>query len=418
MIILELNEFNPQLLAEYAEKLELKSIRTILSYSHSEITTEDTEERYGLDPWVQWVNIHTGKTKNQHKIEHLSDIHKLPKSTLQIWEKLYETHNISFNVWGVMNGSTRQHGEDCSFFPDPWTLGVEAHPNQINKLLSLPRFYAKNYLNLMQFKGLRALLETSQYLLAPKNIVNTLQLIPQTLKTAFSTGINSNALFTLFDQLTGQLFLRNAKAGQLNILFLNSVAHLQHNYWTNDKNNKNIELCLRSLDKLFENILELHPDEPIMLLNAFRQIQSYDKNEFLYRQKDTATFLEKAGIRYKSIKQLMTNDAHLSFENQRDLEFAHTQMTHCTIGSQKAFHSEMSEDSLSLFYQFKIWEDLPKNSQITINDQTIPFFEVYSRVVRRTGSHVNKGDAFCKGISLPETLPNHHIFDTIEKHFG
>ncbi|MGH1370493.1 MAG: hypothetical protein ACRBBW_00555 [Cellvibrionaceae bacterium] len=418
MIILELNEFNPDLLAKYADKLNLLAIQEVLSFTHTEITTDDTQERYGLDPWVQWVNLHTGKTKSQHNIEHLSDIHKLSESIPQIWEHVHDKYGVSFNVWGAMNASTRNQGDNCSFFPDPWTLGVDAHPNNINQLLSLPRYYAKNYLNLLQLKGLKAFLATSLYLLKPGNILNTLKLVPQAIAATLNTGLNSNLLFTLFDRLTGDLFLRHAQAGQLNILFLNSVAHLQHNYWTDEENNKDIQLCLKSLDRLLKKVLEEHPKEPLILINAFRQIQSYDKKQYLYRQKDTEEFLVKAGIKHNSIKQLMTNDAHLAFTNLDDLRFAHQQLQESTVNNKPCFHTEIDEASLNLFFQFKIWDDLPESSNMTINGRTIPFFEIYSKVVRRTGSHINVGDAFHRGVQLPEILPNHRFFENIDQHFG
>ncbi len=419
MIIIELNEFNPDLLASYASKLNLSSIHKVLNFKHCVVTTEDTEERFGLDPWVQWVNIHTGKTREEHKIEHLGDIYKLSKDIPQIWEDLLENQDIKYNVWGAMNASSRYRGDaSCSFFPDPWTFGVSAHPEEINKLLALPRFYAKNYLNLKQYEGLKAAISTASYLLSPSNIVSTAKLIPSTAKAITSIGINSNVLFTLFDRLTSSMFLKHVQPSQLNIIFLNSVAHLQHNYWSNVSKNQDIEYCLKSFDLLLGRILEKHPHEPLMLMNAFRQVQSYDKNEFLYRQKDTEDFLNKANITFESVNQLMTNDAHIVFRTAETLEFAAQALEKCTVDGKRAFHIETDGDNLSLFYQFIIWDDLGTESRLSINGKSLLFYDIYRRVVRRTGSHISLGDVFYRGLTLPKTLQNSDIYNHITAHFS
>ena len=53
MLIIELNEFDPNFLREASELLELKNIKKILKLNHSKTTTNEKIEHHGLDPWVQ-----------------------------------------------------------------------------------------------------------------------------------------------------------------------------------------------------------------------------------------------------------------------------------------------------------------------------------------------------------------------------
>ena len=102
----------------------------------------EKEERYGLDPWVQWVSIHTGLPAEEHKIWHLGDTSSL--SNIQIWEKL-SSLGYKTGIWGPMNSRQGNLSNNLFYFPDPWSFNESAYPKKLNSFLSLPRYYSKNY---------------------------------------------------------------------------------------------------------------------------------------------------------------------------------------------------------------------------------------------------------------------------------
>ena len=57
MIFLEINEFNADLMAKGAETLNANNLRRLLMLKHTETTTDDKFERFGLDPWVHMTLI-------------------------------------------------------------------------------------------------------------------------------------------------------------------------------------------------------------------------------------------------------------------------------------------------------------------------------------------------------------------------
>ena len=47
---------------------KLKNILKLLDFKSSQTISMDEIEHHGLDPWVQWVSIHTGVPHKEHKI--------------------------------------------------------------------------------------------------------------------------------------------------------------------------------------------------------------------------------------------------------------------------------------------------------------------------------------------------------------
>ena len=131
-LLIELNEFNEELLSEGANKLKLRNIKKLLSMQSSETNSADFEEHHGLDPWVQWVSIHTGEPSSVHKIKHLGDITNL--NNTQIWEELGD-YGFSSGIWGAMNASLNNTKGSYFFLPDPWTFSEKAFPSKLNNFL-------------------------------------------------------------------------------------------------------------------------------------------------------------------------------------------------------------------------------------------------------------------------------------------
>ena len=117
MLLLEINEFSPELMRQACSGLKLPHLETLLGLRETHSTTDDKQERFGLDPWVQWVSIHTGKDSSQHQVKHLADLAKLQYP--QIWETLAAA-NYHCGIWGAMNARLQDPHNIDFFLPDPW----------------------------------------------------------------------------------------------------------------------------------------------------------------------------------------------------------------------------------------------------------------------------------------------------------
>ena len=82
------------------------------------LRTTSSESIYeNLEPWIQWVSIHTGLSASEHKIFRLGDINN--SNLKQIFE-IVEAKGYQVSAICPMN--TKNNLKKSKYFiPDPWT---------------------------------------------------------------------------------------------------------------------------------------------------------------------------------------------------------------------------------------------------------------------------------------------------------
>lgn len=420
MILLEVNEFSPDLMRLAAKELNASNLTRLLQMRCSNTTTDDKYERFGLDPWVQWVSIHTGRLSSEHGIKHLGDVPALEHP--QLWETL-SSMGISSGVWGAMNASKGSADKCKFFFPDPWSYSESAFPSDLNNLLDFPRYYSKNYTDLSFIKSFIGIFKAFSFCLRPSIFRAMLPIIPELVKNIYKYRFQEYLLFVLFDLVNASMFsayYRKYKP-EFAVLFLNSLAHLQHHKWTK-KNELSEEMKITFLlfDKLLGIVFSvLEDNQPILVANAFSQYCSFDENEFLYRQKNPEKFLQCVNISFEKVEQAMTNDGHVFFNSVTEAINAVEILENAKIDDVPLFHVDYdASDELKVFFQVAVWKDLEENTILRINGKDIYFFDVFERITRRSGSHLQAGHVFSRGIDLPSDMYNHKIYDFVINHFN
>ena len=72
LLLIELNEINFDIVKKYNLKFNFKFFNKSF---FSQLKKTKSEDDYDLlEPWIQWVSIHTGKSAKEHKIFRLGDI--------------------------------------------------------------------------------------------------------------------------------------------------------------------------------------------------------------------------------------------------------------------------------------------------------------------------------------------------------
>lgn len=420
LLLVALNEFSLELFDFASKAAKLPNLKHLLCQHHSGTWTNDQVERHGLDPWVQWVSIHTGQDSATHNIRHLGDVPNL--STPQLWEKLSD-HGLTSGIWGAMNAS-RNNAKNCKFFlPDPWTFSEKAHPTKLNRLLALPRYYAKNYLDASKRELLKSLLDLTGFILSqPLLLMKLLRISPLAFKGIFQFGLKNHVLFSIFDLISTEIFLhyREREKPDFSLLFLNSIAHMQHNIWCETGTlDARCLYSLRVVDKIIGRINNSAAGDEVWVMNALTQVNVVStKNEILYRQMNPADFLTSMGISYLRVEQLMTNDGHIFFEHVEDAIIAKEILKQAEIASKAMFDVEYSTQTpCKLFFQLDIWDPLPRDAKFTLGNKQHPFFEHFEAVTKRTGEHIQSGDVFSTSTLLPPQLFNHEIHNEILKFY-
>tara|TARA_B100001057_G_C22863269_1_gene955481 strand:+ start:2086 stop:3423 length:1338 start_codon:yes stop_codon:yes gene_type:complete len=435
LLAIYLNEFNPEYLLKGAKKYKCKSILKILKFEKVNTYTKDQKQNYNLDPWVQSVSINTGKPSTKHRILKLGQ--PIDKNLVQIWDKLSK-NKISCSVWGAMNSKFKKNKFIDYYFPDPWNFRDTTWPKHLISLFYLPNYYAKNYLkiSLLKFFNLSILFIFTLFL--NSKITNLLKDILFSLKIFFKKGIKNFILFFLYDLIFLNLFKysRLKKKSSFSMIFLNSIAHYQHNNW-NEKDNE--KFFFSYVEKIFLNILILKKEfKSIIIFNGFTQKKI--KPQYLLRPKNPRKFLSEF-IKFKKLEQDMTNGGFIFFNDKKDKDNAFKILNNLHCFQKKIFDLKKYKNN-SIFYKINL------KSKTSFNKSNLKFkknfinkslSEIFSKkkkniskmdistffmnnikFIKTTGVHTSEGIILHENflnLKKIKKIENHKIFNYICEYF-
>ena len=442
LLLIYLNEFNLEFLLKGAKKYNCKSIKEILKLNKIVTYTKDKKQDEDLDPWVQSVSINTGKSSKKHKVFKLGEV--LKKKHIQMWDKLSKK-KISCSVWGAMNSKMRNNKFLDYYFPDPWNFKDSTKPKSLMGLYYLPNYYAKNYLKFNFFKFFYFSLIFFFNLISRVNLYIFLEDFFFTIKLILKRGIKNFILFFLFDLIFLNIFEKTVsnKKSSFSMIFLNSIAHYQHNNWNELKNEKYFFLFT---ENIFKKILKLKKNfNSLLIFNGFTQKKI--SVEYLLRPKNPKFFLSKF-INFKKIEQDMTNGGFIFFTNKRDKDYALETLNKLNCFGKKVFYLKNYRDN-KLFYKVNLkskktikdfhlnknkiklkkyfFENLKMKKNLKDNKIEIGNYFIQNiKFIKTTGVHESNGLAIFKNIEnlnrvsqiKNHKIENHKIFNFVCNHFA
>lgn len=420
LLLIELNEVNIELLEQAARTLPLRNLRKITDYSRVRTRTEDQYDSGFLEPWVQWVSVHTGQPSTCHRIKHLGDVGNLRHT--QVWEKLSQ-QNVNSAIWGVMNAN-RGDAPNCRLFLcDPWTFGEPPYPKQLAGLTNFAQYIAKNYLNL---SPVRMLTYSFEYLSALLKYVGFIKLIKATmllLEGVLRFGPRNLVLGAFFEYTASIAFLNERKklSPMFSIVFFNILAHIQHHYWTStDKVSPQLAYGFKVFDAMLEEVFAQSSNEVILIANALSQINTNAEEPWiLYRPKDHGALFKALGLQFEKVEALMTYDGHLFFSNPEHANRAFELISQAKVGENALFYVERDQFSpCKIFYRLEFARDTTPDTTFQFDDKNYPFLQHFERVVQRTGKHCQDGFVLQNDKIMPDKILNHEIHDYICRFFG
>ena len=409
LLVLELNEYNFDILKKYSKKYNLKYVKKILNFHHTKTTTEDVylgnNNQYGyLDPWSQWVSIHTLTKSKKHKIKNLGDVPGL--KIKQIWEL---KKNINFYVWGPMNASRRESKNVKLFFPDPWVYSEKAYPKNLNKILEPIKRTIKNRGNDSILSKIiysfSITYEISKYI----GVLKITNFIFKTLIDYFRYKKNY-VFFCNWEFLCLKVLINiiKNKDNFISLYFINSLAHVQHHYWKKNQYTQEIKYCLKNLDMMIEYIYR-NKNFNILMINGLSQKNSEKDQLCLYEQISHSKFLRKLGIKYKKIEKLMTNDAFIFFNTKKEALKCKKILLNVKFKNKNIFHVEIINNK-KIFYKTNFIKKINKNDFLFINNYKLKFLDYFNYITLRRGIHTQNGDILSEQKLFPRKIENHKIF--------
>ena len=368
-ILLGLNELNFDYIKFYIDLGLLPNFKRIFEIQPPIETVSENEYKL-LEPWVQWVTIHTGKTFEEHKVFRLGDIVN-NRELSQLFEEL-ETEGLSVGAVSPFNAENRLNNP-AFFVPDPWTK-TNPTGNWIVKALYQAVHQSVND-NAKSKLNLKTIFSLSLGLL----LYVPLARWSHYMKTVFNVKI-PGAKALILDSLLADVHLALWKQNKPDFsnLFLNSGAHIQHHYLFNSKayngNIKNPEwYCPKDYDPLIHILSEYdkqigkllkQKDVKIIIATGLHQ-QPHEHLTFYWRLKEHVKFAEKIKIEnFTEILPRMSRDFLVKFKNEKDAFKAEKLLNefHDSEDNGKIF--EVDNRGTSLFVELIYPNDINENDSI------------------------------------------------------
>lgn len=412
---------------KYCKTQHLPNIQLLLQQPRLE--TKSEKEYENIEPWIQWVSIHTGLTAKEHGVFRLGDI--VNSSAEQYFENV---ENLGYSVGAVspMNTSNRLKAP-CYFIPDPWT---QTNPDASFWSRSLANALHQTVNDNASGKvTLQSLVTVALGLLRFARVHNYLTYLK--LATGSRGRPWRKALF--LDLFLHDLHLGLFKSKQPNFstLFLNGGAHIQHHYFLNSQH------CSRAgaenppwyvkpgddpmaemftvYDRIIGDYLRLESTDMI-LATGLSQIP-YKKPQYYWRLKNHADFLHMLGIDFSTILPRMTRDFVITFATEEATRQAEDRLRSITIdGSELHIFGEIDNRGNNLFVTLTWHDDVTEETTIALDGKTFYLKPHVVFVAIKNGIHSPKGYVFLKGAICDEAPAKQchvsAIHDTVLAYFG
>ncbi|MES1261397.1 MAG: alkaline phosphatase family protein, partial [Acidobacteriota bacterium] len=231
VILLEFNELCPTLMTEFIAGGHLPNFSRL--YDEAFVYVSDAEAKApALEPWIQWITVHTGLTHEQHGVYDLGDGHKVRAP--RVWDLLKRAGKTSW-ICGSMNTDFEKPFE-ALFLPDPWSAGVRPFPEK-----EFAPYYDFVSRNVQEYTRDRVPLSHADYLAFLRFMVAhglSLSTATETAAQLMRERTNRQTRWqraTILDRLQWDVFTWYQKRynPDFSTFFLNSTAHFQHMYWRN-----------------------------------------------------------------------------------------------------------------------------------------------------------------------------------------
>ncbi|HVX09887.1 MAG TPA: hypothetical protein VHC22_01680 [Pirellulales bacterium] len=325
LIQLEFNELCPDLMARFMREGILPNF-TRLYESAAIFTTDAGEGPPNLEPWIQWVTVHSGMPYRAHRAFHLGEGRQLREKCVA---RLLSEAGVRVGVCGSMN--TNYSDLNGYFIPDPWDQYAVPHPTWIMPYYKMVSRHVQessrpvrdtmmdaiNFAWFMMRNGLQArtALGICRQLIAERlspALVWRRPLILELMQYDLFRRLNS-----LFDV-------------QYATLFYNSTAHFQHYYWRNmdptlfdhavpETDHRSLGTAIRTgyvaMDRLLGRVFADYPRARLLLCTALSQQAWTSTAKCAFRPRDFARLLEFAGIpaAHCSVRPVMAEEFYVDW---------------------------------------------------------------------------------------------------------
>lgn len=354
IIQLEFNELTPRLMFRFMEQGHLPNFSRLFRESHA-FTTDAEEEGLNLNPWIQWVTVHSGVRFSEHGVFLLGEGGNLRTPWLG-----NVISDAGQRVWlcGSMNVRCRTP-LDGAVLPDAWATDATPYPAELEPFFRFVQFNVTEHTNEERRLGAGDLFAFVRFMATHGLSAETAWTIARQLlrERSGSGGWRRVAILDLLQFDVFRWYYRRLKP-RFSTFFLNSVAHLQHTHWRNleperfsvqptPAEQKEYEDAVlfgyRENDRLIGRFLDLAGgDATLIFLTALSQQPDLNWEEtggkHFYRPRDFAKVTAFAGITVPHrCSPVMSEEFWLEFDDEAGAALGESALAALRVGGESAF---------------------------------------------------------------------------------
>ncbi|MDB2589071.1 hypothetical protein N9Y33_04285 [Bacteroidia bacterium] len=399
MILLGLNELNLEYLLSYIDRYpgRLSNFENLLSKGFKQTISEKEYDK--LEPWIQWVTVHSGQSYKEHGIFRLGDIVDRPDVT-QLYEVL-EGNGFSVGAVSPFNADNRLKNPKF-FIPDPWTKTPSSGSFLVRKLSSAVSNLVNS--NAGNRVGFFDVFWVGIGFLKFCRFSAKLKLF-ELIKKRNKPGVRAAILDILL--LEAFVHLQRKYTPTFSEVFFNGLAHIQHHYLYSSTVAQTVDdnpewYCPKDWDPLLF-ILEIYDEivgelaksgEDMLAVTALRQVP-HRGTTYYWRITNHTEFFDKIFPSLNvTASPRMSRDCLLNFRNEEESIIAEQvlQNAFCKQDDEKIF--SVDNRGLSLFIELVYPFDI-KNKEFVIGDHSFDNLnDKLSFVCLKNGIHDTLGYVF------------------------
>lgn len=426
IFLIELNEINFEFIEHYAKRGRLPNLSALIR-RHGIIHTQSEVRADDIEPWIQWVSAHTGKTLAEHGAFRLGD--SVGRNLHQIWEHL-ENAGLKVGAISPMNAENRTQ-RACFFVPDPWTN------THVTGGMLLRRLHASLRQAVNDNAGSHLSLATLFWLsigmvryARPINWRTYAAFALKAIKKPWKRAL-------ILDLLLSDIFRSESITSKIDFgsLFLNAGAHIQHHYMFNsaaysgDQSNPEWYIphdedptleVYELYDSIIGNLLNSFKNSRFLIATALHQ-DPHGSNTYYWRIADHQSFLKSIGIQFERVEERMSRDFLVIFQDKEQAKIAENRLN--TVLSEDGVRLfDVDNRGSDLFVTLSYPNDIPPGFHIQVDKTLIPNFrQMVNFVAIKNGQHNGMGylvDTARSATSEPEVIEITELPMIICKGFG
>jgi hypothetical protein len=306
-------------------------------------TTDAKESSENLEPWIQWVTVHSGQPFSEHQVFLLGDGRKAKHKLVG---DLLSSAGIEVGILGSMN--MNYSAVNGYIIPDAWDPEGQSCPNSLSAFYDVVSKLVQES-SRESLGGKADLLDFGLFMLknglSATSIMKILSQLWEEIrdpKVKWRRAIILDLLqYDLFRELNRRFNVKFAT------FFCNSTAHFQHYYWRNmnpdvfglapsEEEHPSLKTAIlygyQAMDELIGRVLVDYSKDMIVLCSALSQ-QPYETTKVSYRPHDFQAFLDFAGIPSDkvAVKPVMAEQFHVTCSGSIDADFVEARLRELSV---------------------------------------------------------------------------------------